>query len=170
MFGVPKSVSLTSLVFYFLKIKKKYFLQQFTWGFGFCWSFCCWWRQSQKRVKIGKVMSNSLKLVSGVPQGGTLSPIVFTIYTADLDQWVNSSSVFNYTDDTSSSVTHRQLELVLKLIVYFISLYCRYIGETKLSFIRSTGQEPSVLNISECKTVCTKSFDCTMFVSGPFSI
>ena len=47
---------------------------------------------------------------------GTLSPIVFTIYTADLDQWVKSSHVYNYSDDTSSSVAHKHLETLLKLL------------------------------------------------------
>ena len=69
--------------------------------------------RSQK-VRIGKSLSPSLKLVSGVPQGGTLSPIIFTVYTADLEQWVCKSQVYNYADDTTSDIAHRQLELVIK--------------------------------------------------------
>ena len=34
---------------------------------------------------------------------GILSPMVFTIYTDDLENWVTKSKVFNYADDTSSS-------------------------------------------------------------------
>ena len=42
--------------------------------------------------------------------------MVFTIYTADLDQWVMSSKVYNFADDTSSSLAHRNLDMLLKLL------------------------------------------------------
>ena len=54
--------------------------------------------------------------MTGVPQGGTHSPIIFTVYTADLENWVKLSKVFNYADDTTSDVASRQLEIVLKLL------------------------------------------------------
>jgi hypothetical protein len=39
-----------------------------------------------KRVKIGYSISKSMKLVSGVPQGGILCPIIFIICGADLEE------------------------------------------------------------------------------------
>jgi retron-type reverse transcriptase len=53
-------------------------------------------------VKIGDAMSIVLELVSGVPQGGILSPIIFTLYTADMEMWLKSSSLFNFADDTTT--------------------------------------------------------------------
>ena len=47
-------------------------------------------------------MSTALELVSGVPQGGILSPIIFTLYTADMEMWLKSSSLFNFADDTTT--------------------------------------------------------------------
>ena len=55
-----------------------------------------------QRVKIGDAMSTALELVSGVPQGGILSPIIFTLYTADMEMWLKSSSLFNFADDTTT--------------------------------------------------------------------
>ena len=43
--------------------------------------------RSQK-VKIGKTLSSSKNIESGVPQGGILSPIIFIIYGADLEDWL----------------------------------------------------------------------------------
>jgi hypothetical protein len=34
-------------------------------------------------VRVGKAISTTLTLASVVPQGGILSPIIFTIYTTD---------------------------------------------------------------------------------------
>ena len=43
-----------------------------------------------------------LELVSGVPQGGILSPIVFTLYTSDMELWLKHSGLFNLADDTTT--------------------------------------------------------------------
>lgn len=65
-----------------------------------------------QRVKIGNQISNPMCLTSGVPQGGILSPIIFTIYGADMEEWVDHSTVFNYADDTSSSCADKSLDRI----------------------------------------------------------
>ena len=55
-----------------------------------------------QRVRIGDSLSTLLELVSGVPQGGILSPIIFTLYTADMELWLKTSSLFNFADDTTT--------------------------------------------------------------------
>ena len=55
-----------------------------------------------QRVRIGSALSEPLALVSGVPQGGILSPIIFTIYTADMELWLKSSHLTNFADDTTT--------------------------------------------------------------------
>ena len=65
-----------------------------------------------QQVKIGRTLSSKSLLCSGVPQGGILSPIIFVIYGADMEQWLKRSSAFTYADDTSSSVTGKTIEEV----------------------------------------------------------
>ena len=65
---------------------------------------------------MGSALSPSLSLATGVPQGGTLSPIIFTVYTADLELWVKKSRITNYADDTTSDTAHKELEMVLKFL------------------------------------------------------
>ena len=55
-----------------------------------------------QRVKIGVSLSDWLELESGVLQGGILSPMIFTIYCADIEECVKFSKMTNYPDDTSS--------------------------------------------------------------------
>ena len=69
-------------------------------------------KETQK-VKIGKILSNSLDLSSGVPQGGILSPIIFTLFTADLEYWCKHSKIFSYADDTTSTCQGKDLKEIL---------------------------------------------------------
>ena len=39
-----------------------------------------------QRVSVGNAISKPIKLQSGVPQGGILSPIIFTTYGADISK------------------------------------------------------------------------------------
>jgi hypothetical protein len=55
-----------------------------------------------QRVRIGESLSVPLKLESGVPQGGILSPMVFTLYTADMELWLKNSKLHNFADDTTT--------------------------------------------------------------------
>ena len=67
-----------------------------------------------QKVKIGNTTSDPVSLESGVPQGGILSPIIFTIYCADLEEWVKYSTMLNYADDTSSSCSGKTTEEVIE--------------------------------------------------------
>jgi hypothetical protein len=100
--------------------------------YGFDKNTCKWFVSfltgRSQRVKIGTSISNSMKLVSGVPQGGILSPIIFIIYGADMEEWITHSSIYTYADDTSSScqdsveqVVIEQLEEDAKSILEFMA-------------------------------------------------
>ena len=65
-------------------------------------------------VKIGKNISNPLELSSVVPQGSILSPIIFTIYCADLEEWIKHSKLLNYADDTSTSNSGKDVDTVIR--------------------------------------------------------
>ena len=88
--------------------------------YGFDRLSCKWFESfltgRSQCVKIGKIMSSSKALESGVPQGGILSPMIFTVYGAELEEWTKKSTIFSYADDTSSSCKAKTVEEVVRML------------------------------------------------------
>ena len=51
-------------------------------------------------VFVGGVLSSPQQLVSGVPQGSILDPLLFSLYVTDLPICLQASNVLMYADDT----------------------------------------------------------------------
>ena len=86
--------------------------------YGFDSKSCSWFLSfltgRSQRVKVGQAISDQLKTEYGVPQGGILSPLIFIIFGADLEEWTNHSSISTYADDTCSSCHGKSQEEVME--------------------------------------------------------
>jgi hypothetical protein len=69
-----------------------------------------------QRVRIDDVLSDLENLLSGVPQGGILSPLLYIIYVADIQLWLKYVKATTYADDTSTSVSHNLLSKVISML------------------------------------------------------
>ena len=67
-----------------------------------------------EKVKIGNKLSKLVDLKSGVPQGGNFSPMAFVIYVSDLEDWLGYAISLTYADDTSTSISGKSIEEVLR--------------------------------------------------------
>ena len=74
------------------------------WSFGITGPLWLWFKDylsnRSHRVSINGTSSSCLPVLSGVPQGSVLSPLLFLLYVNDLPNSINFSSMFLFADDT----------------------------------------------------------------------
>ena len=70
-----------------------------------------------QRVMLGSTISNSINLDLGSPQGAILSPSIFIILLADMELFCPESKLCGYADDTSLTISSKELNSLKQLYV-----------------------------------------------------
>ena len=66
------------------------------------------------RVRIDDILSSLQFLISGVPQGSVLGPILFNIFLNELPEVLKNSDIYNFADDNTISVTSKNKNTLLE--------------------------------------------------------
>ena len=72
--------------------------------------------QRSQRVKIGNAVSSSRPVPTGVLQRGVLSPLVFVLFVADLEEWLEHSSAPTYADYTTTGTPGWSVKETIELM------------------------------------------------------
>ena len=94
----------------------------------------------KQRVFFNGSFSDSKELQCGVPQGSSLGPLLFSIFTNDLPLVLNKSTVVMYADDSTMYSTASTVDELNDILNYEIKAVADWVHENKL-----------VLNIAKTK-------------------
>lgn len=121
-------------------------------------------------MEIGSVISGYEKLVSGVPQGSTLGPVLFLIYVNDLASLPLTGSLFSFADDTAlvySSQTKSELianiNSDLNTVTNWFYAHKLHVNLTKTKFLTFSYSKPLKIEnslILHSSPYCSSSCNC----------
>ena len=121
---------------------------------------------------VNNVYSNSDDIVTGVPQGSILGPILFSLFINDLPFCISNAKVDMYADDTTVSITHHNIYELEKLsneimsnVYDWCTQNCLVSNESKTKYMlmmnnqkRASLKNPVLnINLGSCKITQTKN-------------
>ena len=74
--------------------------------------FYSYLKRRKQNVKINNIFSSFQVLLSGVPQGSILGPILFNIFMNDLFLWIEEASLHNFADDNTFAFANSIPDLI----------------------------------------------------------
>ena len=127
------------------------------WKFGICDSLWQWMRayltNRRQYVSVGQSVSSVLPVLSGVPQGSILGPLLFLIFVNDLPASISSSFVLLFADDAKCLMPISTMSDCLLLqddvsrLVQWSNTWNLLLNEEKCSIVNfSTSQFPIIFN------------------------
>ena len=95
--------------------------------------FCSYLKGRQQFVSIGNQASTIKEIVSGVPQGSVLGPLLFLIYINDLHSCLKYSKAYHFADDTNVTLSDRLQETLAKRMNHDLRKLSMWLRANKLS-------------------------------------
>ena len=126
------------------------------WNFGITGSLWNWFKtylsSRIQYVHLNDAISNPLPVISGVPQGSVLGPILFLVFVNDISDSVLSSKVLLFADDTKcfkaihDSQDSHSLQLDIHQLSSWSHRWSLFFNEQKCVSIRFSLKAPALIS------------------------
>ena len=103
----------------------------------------CYFTNRRKRVRVNSSFSMWEKIISGVPQGSILGPLLFNIFLNDFFLFVENSDLSNYADDNTLYSSGNDLEKVKQALRQDFEIVTKWFYKKYM-----------VLNSGKCHFMC----------------
>ena len=85
-----------------------------------------------QRVKVNSCYSSWTEILSGVPQGSILGPLLFNIYLSDLFLFLEGSNIASYADDNTPYACEKDIETVICNLEEDSKILLEWVSNNKL--------------------------------------
>ena len=78
--------------------------------------FYSYLKRRKQCVKINNFLSDFQVMLSGVPQGSNLGPILFNTFINDFFLWIDEADLYNFADDNTLSALANSIPELIKIL------------------------------------------------------
>ena len=136
---------------------------------------CSYLDNRKLKLKFRNKISETVHMFAGVPQGGIISPTLYTLYTSDIpDTMYRDSMTLMYADDCTHLARHNVLSVLVRRINYELDIVSRWEQrwriktnqqKTKVLFIHAKKKppfDPVYLNLERPQNPLAITNSCTV--------
>ena len=102
----------------------------------------------QQRTKVNNAFSSWSEIISGVPQGSILGPLLFNIYINDIFYLLEDNKISNYADDTTTYSMEKDIDSLLNSLQLDVLVLLDWFQDNYFK-----------LNANKCKLLITNHND-----------